>query len=127
VGALGKGNNMLFNTGEFKLHSGEKSNYKIDCDALSEEDINNLAFMIAEKTYFGKVYAIPQGGLRLAYALSFYENRSGPILIADDVLTTGGSMEKAKKLFPGKEVKGVVIFARCTPPNWVRAVFTYTL
>jgi orotate phosphoribosyltransferase len=120
----------LFKQGVFTSHSGRNLPYKIDCDALTDEDIGCLAFIIASETSFGIVEGIPKGGCRLAAALEPYAKPDAPfnILIVDDVLTTGASMEAVKAAQPPEvhpdDVIGWVIFARAEPPPWVNAVFT---
>ena len=112
----------LFRRGEFTLHSGKVSDFKIDCDALTATDLDTLAAMIVKAVLepFGSVEGVPTGGLRLAKALEKYAT-SGPLLIVDDVLTTGGSM----KAHRGKrDAIGAVIFARGRCPIWVRPLFT---
>ncbi len=118
----------LINYGNFLSHSGLRLPYKIDCDALSDRDIESLGHIIAGKIpAYDKVVGIPQGGLRIANALQNYINpHTSRTLIVDDVLTTGKSMEemRLKLLGDGFPIDGVVIFARTTPPPWIRAVFT---
>ena len=115
----------LFKSGNFTLSSGVMSKFKIDCDALSDEDIETLAKMVSDVYSFGVVLGIPTGGLRLAYALKQYAiSSSDTILIVDDVLTTGNSMERAFKQFQPEYVMGVVIFARSKCPDWITPVFT---
>ncbi len=115
----------LFQSGNFTLHSGEKSSFKIDCDALLDSDIETLAAMIADRcSPFGGTWGIPMGGLRMAKALDKYGDRVSDVLIVDDVLTTGGSMERARQQFPG--AKGAVIFARGKCPDWIMPLFTLT-
>lgn len=116
----------LFQCKKFTSHSGLKLDFKIDCDYLSDSDIKCVAKLIAKKTRFGHVYGIPSGGTRLAEALEPYSDpHSNTLLIVDDVLTTGQSMEEVKKYFETLkyEVAGWVIFARRKPPKWVNAVF----
>ncbi len=50
----------------------------------------------------------------------------GPLLIVDDVLTTGKTMERQRIRMGqrAKTAKGLVIFARALPPPWVQAIFT---
>jgi len=110
----------LFKRGDFQLHSGDLSSWKIDCDALTDEDIETLAWMIADRFMFGSVEGVPSGGLRLAEALARWA-RTGKLLIVDDVLTTGASMEEQRA---GREAIGVVIFARRACPDWVTPVFS---
>jgi hypoxanthine phosphoribosyltransferase len=94
-------------------------------------DENNIAQLISNVIPpFNNVVGIPKGGTRLASLLSKYTNgSSNRILIVDDVLTTGNSMETKKKeiestIDDGKEVIGVVMFARNECPDWVIPIFT---
>lgn len=108
----------LFNIGEFTLASGAKTNFKIDCDALSDKSIAALAKRFSEiLPTFGSVEGVPTGGLRLAEAMKrfVFEGATLP-LIVDDVLTTGGSMEKLRA---GRDAIGAVIFSRGTVPTWI--------
>jgi orotate phosphoribosyltransferase len=120
----------LFTQGNFTLHSGAKSNWKIECDALTDEDWETLALMIGESYHFHSVYGIPMGGVRLAARLEKYRKKDGCYsLIVDDVLTTGRSMnEMMQKLFSEghMNIKGVVVFSRTNKiPSWIDALFTY--
>jgi hypothetical protein len=116
----------LFTLGFFTLHSGEHSPYKIDCDFLTDNDIETLAYMLKRRLpVFGSVEGVPTGGLRLAEALRKYQRPVGaPLLIVDDVYTTGGSMEAHRG---GREAIGAVIFARKPlTHSWVTALFSLT-
>ena len=113
----------LFQLGDFTLHAGGKSEFKIDCDALTEEDMKVLAYAIAEKVKFSNIIGIPRGGLRLAEALKSYWTKTARLtLIVDDVLTTGRSMEEMRAQVPEPSL-GFVIFARGPLPAWVSAIF----
>lgn len=119
----------LFQLGDFKLHSGLVARWKIDCDALTDEDMDAIALMIAERVpaRFGDVHGIPRGGVRLAERLRRYESpEATPILIVDDVLTTGASMSKARDRLndEGHDVFGAVIFARGLCPSWIKPLFS---
>jgi orotate phosphoribosyltransferase len=126
----------LFQLGNFVLNSGAKSKFKLECDALTNEDIEALAYMISTMVGpFGYVEGIPRGGLRLAKALEQYITPiddwvSFTRLIVDDVLTTGRSMENARIKYQNNTmslpVKGVVIFARGKCPDWITPVFQMT-
>lgn len=118
----GKSIMNLFKIGNFTLRSGFKSHWKIDCDALTEEDWETLAYMIHEQVEFGSVIGIPMGGLKLADALEGYCSEGYPILIVDDVLTTGESMENMRKEVGDNSI-GVVIFARGKCSDWIFPVF----
>jgi orotate phosphoribosyltransferase len=115
----------LFQRGAFKLHSGAFTDWKIDCDALTDEDIETLAEQIGRRFRFGSVEGVPTGGLRLAVALERYLlPDSLPLLIVDDVLTTGASMEEQRA---GRDAIGVVIFSRGACPGWVTPIFQEAL
>lgn len=113
------------------LHSGQKSNFKIECDALTDEDWKTLARLIAQRFLcrFRGVFGIPNGGLKLASELIPYARKDNdlPCLIVDDVLTTGASMEKARAdlLKAGeKNIIGVVVFSRDRHPAlWIEPIF----
>ena len=114
----------MFEKKHFKSHSGKPLDWKIDCDSLTDDDLNTLAYLINERFYFGSVFGIPPGGLRLAKALEPYA-QVGPRLVVDDVMTTGQSMQK---VYQDGDI-GVVIFERgeCltkeSRPSWVHAMF----
>lgn len=111
----------LFQQGNFILHSGGKSGWKIDCDALTDMDWDTLALMISERCKFGAAIGIPRGGVKLAEALKQYITE-GETLIVDDVLTTGTSMERERQRQGGKPT-GFVVFARDKCPDWITALF----
>jgi len=69
---------------------------------------------------FGSVFGIPRGGLAFSKALVAYKTQ-GPPLIADDVLTTGASMEDMRGRLLG--ALGVVVFARGKCPDWIVPLF----
>ena len=112
----------LLLAGNFILSSGKSSNFKIDCDALSDSDIQTVAMLLKESLpAFGDVEGVPDGGLRLASAIKQYATR-GPLLIVDDVWTTGRSMWRVRGDRDG--VIGAVIFARCAVEYWVTPLFS---
>ncbi len=123
----------LFQTGDFTLHSGKQSNFKIDCDALTDEDWQALAKLIYNAVgRFGKVVGVPTGGLKLAKALEPYcsVTHTSPVLIVDDVLTTGGSMNELRNKLRsehGRSIIGIVVFARNWCPHWITPIFEMTL
>lgn len=113
----------LFVKKDFQMHSGGVGYFKIEADALSDEDIETLALIISRKGKFSRVVGVPRGGIRLAVALHKYVSSEGPTLIVDDILTTGTSMEEAKAKVGDPGAIGVVIFARNRCPSWIRAIF----
>ena len=113
----------LFQRGTFQLHSGEVSSWKIDCDALTDNDISTLARMIHESVVFGYVEWVSGGGERLGKAMLKWRNvYSSTLLIVDDVLTTGASMEAQRT--DRTDTIGAVIFARGACPAWVKPLFS---
>ena len=66
--------------------------------------------------------------MKLARALEQYRDPNGDIpMIVDDVLTTGGSMEKARKVCERNpslpKSVGVVMFARVRPAAWIKPIW----
>lgn len=115
----------MFNTKDFTTHSGEKGTWKIECDDLTDNDLQTLAKLISDKIWFSEVHGIPTGGEKLAAALKQYERPGGCFLIVDDVLTTGRSMNEARKKFGKLNTTGVVIFSRkkLDEYHWIKAIF----
>lgn len=120
----------LFKSGQFKLHSGGTSDFKTDCDALTEEDWRTVAEVARRRFRFGDVIDIPDGGSKLAAILSTFREEDHPlILIVDDVLTTGASFEKIvedmndKDFIRDRPIQGFVVFARGPCPDWVWPLF----
>lgn len=114
---------QLFQWGEFKLSAGQRSPLIIDCNALTPADWETIANLALETLpSFGQVEGVPRGGLPLA-AL-FAEFATGlphdPLLIVDDVYTTGKNIERQRN---GRDAIGLVLFARSPPPAWVRPLF----
>jgi hypoxanthine phosphoribosyltransferase len=88
-----------------------------------------IAKYIASKCDFGVALGIVRGGIRLAENLEPYAVQDAPfnVLIVDDVLTTGQSMEQFRAKLPPQihwdYVIGWVIFARTEPPKWINYMF----
>ena len=115
----------LFQQGDFTLHSGEQTEFLIDCaSGLASHDWKSLAKLVSERFNFGWVYGIPRGGEQFAKALRPYEIHTGqhPSLLVDDVLTTGTSMNEMRQRIAG-DVIGVVAFARGECPDWIHPIF----
>jgi adenine/guanine phosphoribosyltransferase-like PRPP-binding protein len=118
----------MFEWKDFISHSGKSFQWKIECDDLTDGDIECIANIINGQLSFKKVYGIPRGGLRLAAALQKYcDPDAREILIVDDVLTTGKSMEKMRetmrKAGESSPIYGVVIFSRGGSLPWVFPIF----
>lgn len=126
----------LFSPTPFRSHSGLDLSWKIDCDALSDVDLDTLAQRYAAAIkpagqVYGEIVGVPRGGLRFAEALRRYVETNGnqwqTHLVVDDVLTTGSSMEAFwRERWPTRfsGVRGIVIFARGACPSWVQPIFT---
>lgn len=114
----------LFQKTNIKLSSGIQSDFKIECDALTEKDWECLAYLISKKIKFGSVRGVPAGGEKLAKVLEKYSSKGNKyVLICDDVLTTGLSMEIERDKLSTGWVIGVVVFARNRCDNWVTPLF----
>jgi len=121
----------LFQQGRFVLHSKKDSIFKIDCDALSDSDLDALAAIIVPVLpTFSKTVPIPTGGNRFAAALDKYATPAGHpcTIIVDDVYTSGASIQDAAASLDVSNggcwpPHAVVIFARGTVPSWVTAIF----
>ena len=108
----------LFRIGDYTLASGRRARFKIECDALMDEDWLALAELIAARVAFSEAVGVPRGGVKLAKALAGFATY-GRRLVVDDVLTTGGSITKLM----GPDDLGFVVFARGPLPPRVRALF----
>lgn len=123
MGDEGRDVTDLFQIGDFTLASGAKSGWKIECDGISPDEWLALAKIASEiLPPFGAVEGVPRGGIPFADALCSYATE-GPLLICEDVVTTGGSMERQRA---GRDAIGVAVFARWVCPSWVTPIFTMT-
>lgn len=115
----------LFQIGDFTLASGQRSSWKIDCDALTSGDWEALAAILAEwLPAFEQVEGVPTGGIELAEALMPYRSTSNQALVVDDVWTTGGSMQRYIDSYRWAiPPLRAVVFARNPVPAGVVAVF----
>ena len=88
----------LFQIGDFKSHAGLPLKWKIECDAIDHTEWRALATMIMDyqKEPFRKAIGIPRGGVPLQNALNKYasNNPDDPVLVCDDVYTTGTSFRE---------------------------------
>ena len=79
----------LFIKEDFISHAGLPLTWKVECDALDENDYEALAKIVSEKMTFRDVKGIPRGGIPFEKALKPYcsNNDTDPLLICDDVYT----------------------------------------
>lgn len=130
----------LIQLGHFVLNSGKTSYFKLECDKFIEENAEGLAYLLSKIAGpYSTVEGIPRGGNLLADRMNKYATmgvKDNGHVIVDDVLTTGGSLVRARDHFlscspEGPDAprpvhllpRGVVVFARgkCLP--WVKALF----
>jgi len=98
----------FFKFGWFASHSGFQLPFKIETDDWTDEDLAGVAAMLNGKFAFSEVYSVPSdempprtpAGPRLARIMrercAF--TKGYPILIVDDVLTTGRSMNEFREI-----------------------------
>lgn len=114
----------LFQKKVFVSAAGIPMSWKIEADALTDEDWATIADICAPNMDpFFHVVPVPTGGIKLAKAFEKYVTPfSTTILVVDDVWTTGKSMvDVIVKTSPvSAAFKGFVAFARCQLlPTWV--------
>jgi len=119
----------LFQKKRFQMSGGGWSDFKLECDALTPPDYDTLGYLTSRVFAFGEVYGVPTGGTPIANAFRPYATPSErTLLIVDDVLTTGGSMVKARDElahdYPDWIIRGLVVFARGPVPAWITPIFT---
>ena len=118
----------LFDDEEFISHAGLKLGWKIEMDALYTDDWRCLAKMIMEYETrpFRTAVGIPRGGVRLGQMLDKYStgNPDDPVLIVDDVYTTGTSFrEFIAEQYPDEKIICWTVFARNPVTDNVNALF----
>ena len=120
----------LFQSLNFKSHSGLNLSWKIEMDALTDPEWFTIKKMIIELSPpFREAVGIPRGGAKLGDLLNEHAtgNEEDPICIVDDVLTTGASMEYFLTQYQRNRrpfiAIGWVVFARTRCPDWVQALF----
>ena len=110
----------LFQSGQFKLHSGGESSLKIDCNALTDEDWATVARVVAQQIPFRYAIGVPTGGLKFAEALNKYRNDEAMLdtyepyyvgLPAEQALKAGKTVQELKKEFITKAQALGVTFA----------------
>lgn len=115
---------MLFVPGIFTSAAGLKLAWKIECDSLTHEDWETIASVTGPHLNFCRVEGVPTGGLLFAEALKPYTTGDEGLLIVDDVLTTGKSMEAQRD---GRVAQGLVLFCRGIRPSWVFPVWSLSI
>lgn len=114
---------------DITLHSGRRSSFKVEADDLTDDEVAAACALLAKAVPpFGAVSGVPTGGTRIEEAMRSYVTR-GPLLIVDDVWTTGGSVQAhmdrlASEGVPGYPRNVGVLFARGPVPPHVTALWT---
>lgn len=124
----------LFQYGRFKAASGKDLDWKLECDALTDDDWKAIAKIAARHLpTFTSTWAVPTGGEKLAALLDRYhcsdmryDGRFSP-LIVDDVWTTGKSMLQYVANNKFEKWHGFVVFARGPLPPNVKCLFKLEL
>ena|SRR6056300_292970 len=116
----------LFIKEDFISHAGLHLTWKVECDTLTEGDYDALAKIVSERLTFRDVKGIPRGGIPFEKALKAYStnNKEDPLLIADDVYTTGTSMREVYE----EGAIGIVVFARNEiKDDWIKAIWQLSI
>lgn len=121
----------LFVSERFTSHSGLMLPFKVECDALTDEDWKCLACIAHQELGLPEWYTtlgVPRGGWKFSFALDKFNNTNAKhFLVVDDVFTTGKAMEEARALIqkvnPLFTVIGVVAFARAKCPDWITPIW----
>jgi len=118
----------LFVDEKFISHAGLKLAWKIEMDALYVSDWRCLTKIILEYETrpFCKAVGIPRGGARLGNMLneSATGNPNDPVLIVDDVYTTGTSFKNfIAENYPDEDVICWAIFARDVVTDPINILF----
>ena len=119
----------LFQKIDFVSHSGIPMKWKIECDAISLMEWECIAHMIkeTEQQPWRKAIGIPRGGVTLGLCLDKFSTgvETHPILIADDVYTTGRSFKDfVNENYPNDATIQWCVFARQPTTGRVKALFT---
>lgn len=118
----------IFKKMAFTSHSGVDLDWKIDCDGLTNRDLDTLAYIVSCNFVFNDVIGVLTGGIRFANALKKYICKTALYpLIVDDVLTTGKSMEEEYEKINSPAI-GIVIFSRTINcAAWIHPIFILNL
>lgn len=117
---------------QFSLAGGSQTVFKVECDNMTDDDWRTYAFLVRDAmAYCGwrvnEIEGVPTGGLVFAEylrAICKIGDPDGMTLIVDDVLTTGGSINKQRA--GRSNCLGIVIWRRpmtgsSVDTSWVEA------
>lgn len=106
------------------LNSGRRSTFKIECDNITDAELEAMCALLAQIIPpFSRVSGVPTGGVRVEKAMRRHLSETGPILIVDDLWTTGGSIQRHLTAIDPREYLVAVLFARGETPPGVVALF----
>ena len=119
----------LFQDVDVVGHAGGRLTWKIECDALSTEEWRVLGNLILhyEKRPFRVAIGIPTGATELGNILNQYATGESqhPVLVVDDVYTTGTSFREFKEAhYKDEHIIQWVCFARKPTSPDINALFT---
>lgn len=127
----------LFQKIDFISHAGLAMTWKLECDAISDAEWKCLAKIISEieTRPFSNVIGIPRGGIKLQNELLNYVsgNENDPVLIVDDVWSTGASFEEFTGIHIIQQMTenvgwfGWCIFARTRTIDNIKVLFQMPL
>jgi hypothetical protein len=118
----------IFSKGDYSIHNGRVTPWRIIPSSFSDEDWECFAQLIAERfPNFEKVIGVSQFGVKLESHLSQYSTHGG-LLIVDDVLypETMNKMRlyfRTRKKYVNYDIQGFTVFARVPCPSWIRALW----
>ena len=119
----------LFQEYNYVGHAGGNFTWKIECDALTVKEWQVLANLILhyEKRPFRIAVGIPTGAVELGNLLNQHATGEPhhPVLVVDDVYTTGTSFKEFKEAnYKDEHIIQWVCFARKPTTHDVNALFT---
>ena len=119
----------LFQEYNYVGHAGGNLTWKIECDAITDAEWKVLATVLLqyEKRPFRVAVGIPRGATKLGNILNEFATGEPqhPVLVVDDVYTTGTSFREFKaKHYKDEHIIQWVIFARKPTTNDINALFT---
>lgn len=119
----------LFQEYNYVGHAGGNLTWKIECDAITDAEWKVLATVLLqyEKRPFRVAVGIPTGATTLGNILNEFATGEPqhPVLVVDDVYTTGTSFREFKKEhYEDEHIIQWVIFARKPTSPDINALFT---
>jgi hypothetical protein len=118
----------LFQYAPFVSAAGLNLLWKIECDALTDEDLECIVKVALPSLFsFKEVYGVPRGGVRIAEKFQPHcDPMADCVLIVDDVWTTGKSLYNFRNTLQLRDPynwQAFVIFARGSINARVKAMF----